>query len=588
MNAWWNYLEKRPKLCWLISAVWLLGISWVAFLWNLGSIGLMDKSEGLYVEVAHQIFLTNDWVSPRWNGAHFYSYPVGGYWLMALSFRIFGVSEWAARFPVALLAIAVVVLAFYTLRYFGVRSKKAQTNQQQLWMTAWIGAGIVALNPAWVAWGRSGVSDMFVSSGIALAMLAFFLGYAQPERHKAQQGWYIAFPVFMAIAVMAKGPIGIILPVLGIGCFLLYVGKFWQVFREIRPLRTIVIFLTLTLPWYVAATLVDGKIFIDEFIGFSNFQRFTSVIHRHPGPWYFYIIWVTVLMLPWSIYLPLAIARLRFWRLSPWRSSPRSSHLGLFAFFWFVTIFLFFSSAATKLAGYILPLIPAVAIMITLFWSEQLSETETSKSKSWFFILSGIVNVVILIALAVASFYSPTLAGSDTTSPTLEQALRESGLPIILTLIWGVAALGTILLLCRRLWWRWLWSPTLLGFLAFLSLVFPPLIPLLDAQKQTDFRNLSVLVGQIAQPQEELFVMGYRRYSAVHYSQRQVQFFDDVQYARNYLEDPERHQNNSPTVLILGQPKFTEKFGLRPQDYELINRRGAYQLIRVAKSKLIS
>lgn len=588
MNAWWNYLEQRPKLCWLISAVWLLLISWLAFLWNLGSIGLMDKTEALYVEVAHQIFLTNDWISPHWNGDYFYSYPIGGYWLIALSFKIFGVSEWAARLPVALWAMAVVLLVFYTLRYFGTTRKKARTDQRQLWMSAWIGAAIVGLNPAWVAWGRTGVSDMFLASGIVLAMLAFFLGYAQPDRPKAQQIWYLAFPVFMAVAVLAKGPIGLILPVLGIGCFLLYLGKFGEVFWEVRPLRTTIIFLTLTLPWYVAATWVDGKIFIDEFIGLSNFQRFTSVVYRHAGPWYFYIMPTVVLMLPWSVYLPLAIARLGFWRRAYWRSSSRSSHLGLFVFFWFVTIFLFFSAAATKLAGYILPLIPALAIIITLFWSEELSQTERRQGKSWFFILSGIVNVVILMALAVASFYSPTLAGGDSMNPTLEQALLESGLPLKLTFIWGLAGLGAICLLCQRRWWRWLWSPNLLGFLAFLALVFLPLIPLLDAEMQMAFRDLSVLVGQVAQPQEEVFVMGYKRYSAVHYSQRQVKFFDDVQYARNYLEDSERHQSDSLTVLILSQPKLIEKFGLHSQDYQLIDSRGAYQLIRVAKDTLMS
>ena len=586
MNAWWNSLEKKPRLCWLISVMWLLVISIIAFLVNLGSIGLMDKTEALYVEVAHQVFLTNDWISPDWNGDYFYSYPVGGYWLMALSFKIFGVSEWAARLPIAISAIAVVVLGFYTLRYFGFVSKKVQPSQRQLWMTGWIGAGIIALNPAWVAWGRTGVSDMLVSSGIALAMLSFFLGYAQSEKPKIQQRWYIAFPVFMSIAVMSKGPIGIILPVLAIGCFLIYLGNFWQVFWEIKPLRTVIIFLVLTMPWYIAATVVDGKIFIDEFIGLSNFQRFTSVVHRHAGPWYFYFIWLTVLTLPWSVYLPVAIARLRFWRRSHWLTVPRSHQLGLLSFFWLITIFVFFSSAATKLAGYILPVVPAVAIIITLFWGEQLTKTKTNQSQGWFFLLSVIINILVLMALAVAGFYSASLAGGDSSNPTLETALQESGLSLILGLIWTISMLIAICLIARRQWWKWLWTPNLFGFFFFLALVFPPLIPLLDAEMQSSFRNLAITVGQVAQPEEEIFVMGYLRYSAVHYSQRQIRFFDDVQFTRSYLEDPERHQNKFPTVLILTQPKYIEKFDLSLQDYQIIDRQGAFLLIRVNKSKL--
>jgi 4-amino-4-deoxy-L-arabinose transferase-like glycosyltransferase len=586
LNAWWKSLEKQPKKAWLFSAVGLIFISWVAFLYKLGSIGLIDKTEALYVEIAHQIVLTNNWINPQWNGDYFYSYPIGGSWFMALSFELFGVSEWAARFPVTLSAIAVVILSFYTLRYFGNMDKKKVKKQRQLWTTAWIGSGIVALNPAWVAFGRIGVSDMFLSSGISLAMLAFFLGYAQPEKEKIQQRWYIAFPIFMAIAVLVKGPIGIILPVLGIGCFLIYVGKFWQVLAEIRPIRTIIIFLALTLPWYITASIVDEN-FVKEFLGFSNFQRFTNVLYNHPGPWYFYIICITVLMLPWSVYFPLAIARLRIGQLAKARFSPRHSHLGIFAFFWFITIFLFFSAAATKLPGYILPLIPAVAMIISLFWGEEMSKHKPEGNKSWFFMISAIVNIIILIALAVASAMSANLAGGDPSSPNLESSLRGSGLPLRLTIIWGLAALMSIFFLSKKQLWRWLWSPNLFGFLAFITLIFPPLIPLLDAERQQPFRQLSVLIKDEVKPEEEVFLMGFTRYSVVYYSQHEVEFFDNLEEARNYLKDSNFPKSKSPTVLILSEPKLLDNFELNNQDFQLISEKGAYQLIRISKDALL-
>ena len=117
--VWWQSFEQRPQQCWLISLAWLLLLSWVAFLWIIGVLGVMDKTEALFVEVAHQMYLTNDWITPHWNGQTFFDYPVWGYWLVALSFKLFGVSEWAARLPVALCAIAVVWLSFYTLRFWG-------------------------------------------------------------------------------------------------------------------------------------------------------------------------------------------------------------------------------------------------------------------------------------------------------------------------------------------------------------------------------------------------------------------------------------------------------------------------------------
>jgi 4-amino-4-deoxy-L-arabinose transferase-like glycosyltransferase len=417
-----------------------------------------------------------------------------------------------------------------------------------------------------------------------MALLAFFLGYAQPDSPKVQQRWYVAFPLFAGMAVLIKGPVGIVLPLLIIGIFLLYVGKLRELWREMHPLRTILLFLAVTLPWYVAATWVNGQEFIERFFGLSNFQRFTSVVYRHAGPWYFYFTWVLLLLLPWSIYLPIAIARTRFWQRQAWRATPRSTHLGLFACFWLGIVFLFFSAAQTKLAGYILPLIPAAAIAITLFWREEFSGIRPQNAKNWALLVSGIVNVVILAVLAGVSLYSPQLVGRDSN---FGEILRQSGLPLMLAIIWGTAGLVAFILLWRRQFRRWLWSPNLLGFLAFLSFVAPPLIPLMDAQLQLPFRYLSRLAGQVFQPGEEVFVMGYYRYSSVYYSQRPVRFFDDVNFVWEYLRNLDS-QRDVPNVLILSQPKFIERFGLQPRDYQLLSQKGTYQLIRVSKTVLVN
>jgi 4-amino-4-deoxy-L-arabinose transferase-like glycosyltransferase len=580
----WKVLQEKPQLPWIISILWLLLLSWVGFLWNLGSLGLMDKTEALYVEVARQIVLTNDWITPHWNGEPFFDYPIGGCWFIALSFKLFGISEWAARFPAALSAIALVLLGSYTLRYFGLARGESQPPESELWLGAWLGAGILAINPAWVAWGRTGVSDMFLASSISLALLAFFLGYAQPDSRKAQQRWYVAFPIFAGIAVLVKGPVGILVPLLIIGSFLVYVGKLGEIWQEIHPGRTALLFFAVTLPWYGAATWVNGQEFIERFFGLSNFQRFTSVIYRHAGPWYFYFPWVLLLLLPWSIYLPIAIARSRFWQRQAWRAAPRSTHLGLFACFWLGIVFFFFSAAQTKLAGYILPLIPAAAIAITLFWREEFSSSRPQKGKNWALLASGVVNGVILAVLAGGSFYSPKLAGRDSS---FGEILQQSGLPLILAIIWGAASLVVFILLWRQQSRRWLWCPNLLGFMAFLSFVAPPLMPLMDAQLQLPFRSLSRLAGQVFQPGEEVFVVGYYRYSSVYYSQRPVRFFDDVNFVWEYLQDLDS-QKNVPNVLILTQPKFIQRFGLQPQDYQLLGQKGNYQLIRVSKALLVN
>lgn len=575
----WHWWQKQPQKLWIVSLVSIALVCAIAFLMGLGNIGLIDKTEALYVEVARQMVLTGNWISPHWNGDYFYSYPAGGYWFLALSFKIFGITEWAARFPVALSASAVVLAVFYTLRYFGFINSPPEDNSPQLWLTAWIGAGIMALNPYWIAWGRVAVSDMLLSSFIGLGMLSFFLGYAQPDKPKQQTIYYSLFPILSAMAVLVKGPIGIIVPVLGIGAFLIYVGKFWEIFWEIKPFRSIGLFLLVSLPWYLIATIVDGEVFINEFILESNFQRFTEVVFNHPGPWYYYIIWATVFMLPWSIYLPIAVINLSCWRIQAMRQSPRNSHLGLYAFTWFITTFVFFSAADTKLQGYTLPITPAVVIILALFWGEKLRpENNLNQKNNWLFIISSIVNILILIMLAIASWLSDKLIGYDPTAPTLATNLVKSGIPIMASISWGIGAVLGIYLLWRKRLRKWLWSANLIAFFAFVTLNFPPLIPLLDRERQLDFREISKQIEQKIRPQEQVFLLGFTRYSIVFYSNKNINFVYDTNNLKEFLA---KNNISQDTILILGESHYLNKSELNNLNYELVSEKGAYKLIRV-------
>jgi 4-amino-4-deoxy-L-arabinose transferase-like glycosyltransferase len=597
----WRSLQQHPKRLWLLSIGWLLLISSIAFLWNLGSIGLVDKTEPMFVEAARQMVLTGDWITPYWNGETRFDKPPLVYWLMAIAFKIFGINEGAARLPSALAAIALVVLGFYTLRYFGFPNPsdqgvkdKSNLQQRQLWASAWIGSAIIAFNPAWIAWGRTGVSDMLLAACMSLALLSFFLGYAQPEKAQqkagmfsVQQQWYLGFYVFAALAVLAKGPVGIVLPVMIIAAFLLYVGKWREVLREMRILRGSAIFLAIAVPWFVLVTLANGQAYIDNFFGYHNLQRFTSVVSHHPGPWYYYIPVILVGLIPWSIYLPAAIARLRFWRRDRWQSAPRSHHLGIFALFWLAVIVVFFSISVTKLPSYVLPSMPASAILVTLWWTNELGKTQRSSRHFWVFLISAIINVAILAALAIASFYSPKIIGYDPTMPEWRQVLQASGVPIRSAIIWALAALAAVWLLGRQRTWRWLWIPNLVSFMAFISLAALPAAQLMDSQRQLPLRQLAERVRQVRQPQEELLMLGFLRPSLVFYTQQTVQFFYDTEPAIDYLKDEGDANGKPPTLLILSQPKYIAKLGLQPQDYQLLDQRGAYQLIRVTRQTLV-
>ncbi len=97
VRAW----KKDTKTLWIFSFLWLFIISFIAFIANLGSIGLMDKTEPMFVEAARQMMITGDWVTPYWNGETRFDKPPLTYWLVSLSFNLFGVNEWGARIPSA-------------------------------------------------------------------------------------------------------------------------------------------------------------------------------------------------------------------------------------------------------------------------------------------------------------------------------------------------------------------------------------------------------------------------------------------------------------------------------------------------------
>jgi 4-amino-4-deoxy-L-arabinose transferase-like glycosyltransferase len=205
-NAW---LDQDARRSLLLAVLVLCALCAGLFGQQLGGLGLMDKTEGLFVEIPRQMLESGDWITPRWNGELFFDYPVWGYWMVGLSFRLFGVSEWAARLPAALAASATVLAVFAVLVLV---APAAEAAHQRLGR-ALLGGTVLALCPGWIGWGRSSVTDMFLASGISLALLSFVLAHTA----SAQRPWqrplgFVGLAVFCGVAVLAKGPVGLLLP----------------------------------------------------------------------------------------------------------------------------------------------------------------------------------------------------------------------------------------------------------------------------------------------------------------------------------------------------------------------------------------
>lgn len=574
----------------ILLILWLSLVCWFAFLWRLGSTGLVDETEPLFAEAARQMTVTGDWITPYFNGDTRFDKPALIYWLMAFFYQTIGVNEWAVRLPSALAAIALVALGCYTLKIYGFASPATATQAEteksrlQLWFSAAIGGALIALNPETIIWARTGVSDMLLSGCMGTSLMCFFLGYARENRPQSlfPNPWYLGFYILSALAVLTKGPVGIVIPGLIIGAFLLYVGKFWQVVREMKPLIGLPIFLAISVPWFVLVILKNGDNYIESFFGYHNLERFTEVVNNHRAPWYFYFVVVFVGFFPWSIHLPWAIARLRLWKPQLWRQEPRKAHLSLFAAFWFLIIFIFFTIAVTKLPSYVIPLLPASGILVGLLWSQIIT---SNSSQQPIFLIHAAINLLLNLILAVALFFSPQFMGSDSAMPNFPDIWAESPLYLIGTGVFAVTCCAIALLSILKSYRPAIIIANLVSFLLIIVTILIPTLTLIDQARQLPLRQLSSIVKEIKQPEEQLILIGFPKPSVVFYTHNTFQFFKRTEKAIDKLQKSDIPDDTS-LLTIIESRKF-EAWKTTPEKYQKIDTKGAYSLIRIKKGDLL-
>ncbi|MEH1900056.1 MAG: glycosyltransferase family 39 protein [Nostoc sp.] len=624
VDQWFNKIEKNPSLGVTVSILGLMVIGWIAFGWNLGNTGLVDETEPLFAEASRQMLVTGDWITPFFDGETRFDKPALIYWCQAIAYRIIGVNEWAVRLPSAIAALGLICLAFYTVHWYLTKQDELEqvSRPTRRYLISFIAAALMALNAETIIWARTGVSDMLLTGCMASALLSFFLGYAGKEgsREQGSRGaalitnaqspmphalfpnkWYLAFYVLIAGAILTKGPVGIVLPGLIVAAFLLYVGKFREVLREMRLFVGILIIIGLSVPWYALVIWRNGWNYINSFFGYHNLERFTEVVNGHSAPWYFYFLVVLLGFAPYSVYLPASIVRLKFWQRSHWRSLERFQQFGLFAWFWFASIFGFFTIAVTKLPSYVLPLMPAAAILVALLWSELLPNMEAknddktqthvgtekvfahppaSSSIPPLLVWSGWLNVVFLSFLATALFNLSHILGTDPAISNFHELIQKSGIPVIAGVIWLVCAiLVGGFLLSRR--WNYIISINLVGFVAFLIFVLTPASFFIDRERQLPLRELSAVILEAKQPDEELIMLGFKKPSVVFYSHIHVNYLGFPQEAVAHIKNQAAKALQPPSLLLLAEQKKFLQMDLQPDDYKSLSTKGAYNLVRV-------
>ena len=320
----------------------------LALLWfvNLDTRELMHPDEGRYAEIAREMAVTGDWVTPRVNGFKYFEKPPFQYWVTAAAFRAFGIHEWTARLWPALagfLAVLVIGYAGFALGGSAVGAFAGFALAGTLWHAGL--AQIVTLD--------SGLS-FFLALGFAGFVLAQRAGITAGER----RAWMWVVWAAMAGATLSKGLIGIVLPG---GALVAYtaITRDFAHWRRLHLVSGLALFLGLTAPWFIAVARANDE-FLQFFFVHEHFQRFLTTEHKRAGPWYYFIPLFVIGILPWLTVLAYGAPR-------AWRDGTPNA-LGFswqrFALVWAAFVFLFFSASGSKLASYILPMFAPLALVV--------------------------------------------------------------------------------------------------------------------------------------------------------------------------------------------------------------------------------
>jgi 4-amino-4-deoxy-L-arabinose transferase-like glycosyltransferase len=323
-------LPGRPALL-------LLALTGALLLFRLGALPLLGPDEPRYTRVAIEMHRAGDPVLPTLQGQPWLEKPPLFYWVAGLFFSVLGETESAARMP-SIIATLVMVgwTALLGARLYG--------------RAAGLHAGfIVGTSILIFVYGRAAAMDMLVAACVSLSIgfLALrTLGVAGTLAVPA--AW-----IFAAVGTLGKGPLGVLLPALVFGVFIL-LGRDWGGLRRAVSPWGAALFLLIAAPWYVLMWRREGESFVDTFLLQHNVERFLTTVHHHPGGIFYYVPLIVAGLFPWSALLVPALVGLRAVR----------SRTDRFVLVWFLAPLLFFTAAGSKLPGYILPCLPPLAILM--------------------------------------------------------------------------------------------------------------------------------------------------------------------------------------------------------------------------------
>jgi 4-amino-4-deoxy-L-arabinose transferase-like glycosyltransferase len=382
-------LEQRKRIAAATCAVALT--MWICLFSHLGALGLLGPDEPRYAWIARAMARTGDWVTPRLYGTPWFEKPALYYWTAAVGFLAHLPDEWAARLPSAFAALIAALCIGWLGWRFADASEDDGSDRRRFcpWSPVLLAPLIFSTSVAAIAFARAATPDMLFAAFLTLAMAAAASvlrdrgvlrgsldANSGPPRPSRDVGALLLFGAFVGLSVLAKGPAGIILAGGAVGIWALVTKRWVAALRLLHP-SAIGACLAVALPWYVLCAMRNPT-FLRVFILQHNFDRFLTPMFHHPQPFWFFAPITLLAILPWAAFLiPAARDGLQAWHETTWRDSPR-----FFFTCWALFPVLFFSLSESKLPSYILPSMPALALVIAISVARPIEEGSASDANA--------------------------------------------------------------------------------------------------------------------------------------------------------------------------------------------------------------
>lgn len=475
----------------------LLLLAAALLLAGLGRTALTDRDEGANAGAAREMLEQGSWVTPTLDYVPRFAKPALVYWLMAAAYRALGVGEAAARFPSAV-ATTALVLVQYAFARWALGPALALRAALALLLSLEV-----------VALGRMALTDATLALFATVAAYAFLRGLLG----EAPRGrWFAAAYVALGLAALAKGPVGLVLPAIGVGALLVLSGEARRALGRARPVWGLALALAVAAPWYLAMFWLHGA----EYAARARGETLGRVFRTVTGPGGTLLFYLPVLLLgffPWSAVLPRALLG----ALRGARARARASRAGavtVFAAAWVAAGVGFFSLVQSRLPHYVLPLFPPAALVVAASWPARAGRLERGLlAGTALAVAAGLTATYVAgarIARALAPAY-PAAAPASVPASVLAVAATALGIAVAALAIRNGAALFRGLAVLAAI---------------LLAVGVHAVLPAFDAEFVAPAGRLAAEAARHAAPCDEVVAFGPYRPSLLFYARRPLAFVD--------------------------------------------------------------